>query len=571
MGLNYEVVVSDTEARFYGALGETVARRAKEDLFFLAKYVLGADRIKAGRSKFDWHHEQLCRDLMKMARQRFDGSKRGYVVEWPRGTMKSTIVAIAFPIWILLNEPNARILIDCENATKATRYLKVIKSYFESAFFQELFGVLYDPRKDWNEERLCVLRTSDGIKEPSIDVGGAEKDKTSMHYDYIIPDDVSAETNSRTVDQIQKVIGHVGQYIPLLDSDGLMVFSMTRWAFGDIGEWIEEENKAAMLDARPAPFIINRKPAYKEDVNGKFTEELEFPLLHSRSTLLHALNTLKSYQFSCQYLLRPMSPTTAAFQRSWLKWIGEDCPDIPMFSAPDGSTVYITVDPALAQKDKSDYTAFVVAAVKPDFSVYILDVVRGHFTRMEIWDKLVELNECYKPAAIGVEAVFKMKDIYLFLKMQAQMNNKVLPFREFTTTSVNKAARIMGLQPLMQAGKFYMRRRVGDFVHLEDEILKFDPRRITAQTNDCLDAAAYLTEMMNKPEEKRPHQFYHEEDWMEKLEEENKVARKVGRPEKPIPSQSYVRMRRAHEAKKNGNTGSKVVPLSVGMRQAWGN
>lgn len=537
--------------QFFGALSEVVARKAKEDLFFLAKYVLGADRIKSGRSKFDWHHEALCKDLMKMEATRTQGMKRGYVVQWPRGTMKSTITTVAFPIWLLLRDPNLRILIDCENATKAERFMRVIKAHFESPLFHELFGELYDPKKDWNNERLCLKRSAVGTKEPSIDVGGAEKDKTGNHYDVIIPDDVSGETNSRTLDQIQKVIGHVGQYLALLDSDGFMVFAMTCWAFGDLAEWVIQENEAARRDIRPLPFIINRLPAYKEDKAGVFTDELEFPLLHSRATLLHALNILKPYQFSCQYLLKPQSPNSAAFRREWIKWIGEPggCDDIPFGQAPEGSNVYITVDPALTQKDDSDYTAIVVAALKSDFSIYVLEVQRGHWTRMEIFDRLVALNDLYRPQMIGMEAVFRMKDIFLYIKMQAQTKGFALPIKSLTTTSTNKAARIMGLQPLMQSGRFYMRRRVGDFIHLEDEIIKFDPRRIDAQRNDCLDATAYFVELFDKPDSGKAGAFYTKENWREEMEKSNEGRRASGLKAEKIPDQSTVRMMKARAAK----------------------
>jgi predicted phage terminase large subunit-like protein len=505
-----------------------------------------------------------------MARKRFDGMKQAYVVQWPRGTMKSTIGVTDYAIWILLNEPNARILVDCETATKALAYQKVIRSYFEAPFFQELFGKLYDPRKDWNDERMCVLRTVDGIKEPSIDCGGAEKDKTGNHYDYILSDDVVGETNSKTVDQIQKVIGHIGQYTPLLDSDGMVAFFMTRWAFGDAGEWIEDENKAAIRDVRPQPYIINRKPAYKEDPDGRYTDAIEFPLLHTRATLLHALNQLKPYQFSCQYLLKPQSPEASAFQHRWIKWIGTDCPDIPTETAPRGSNIYITLDPASSKKAGSDFSAIIVAAVQPDFTIYILDVIRRRWTGKEIYTALDNLTTMYQDAggqnvAIGMETVFKQKDLFLEIKMQAQLHNRVLPIRPFTTSTQNKAHRIMGLQPLMQAGRFYMRRRQGDSAYLEDEIVKFDPKRIDSQRNDCLDAAAYLVEMINKPDQMKAADLYSSDDWKEKLEESNRKRKAAGFPEEKMPDQATLRMIKWHKVQQSSNANKKdrVLPLSV--------
>ncbi len=560
--------------RFYGALGQLVARRAKADLFFLCKYILASDRFKAGFSLLDdEHHRPLCNDLMRMwTRKRYDGLKQGYVVEWPRGTMKSTIVCVGFPIWILLNDPNARILIDSEASNKSTNFLKAIKQHFESPLFHELFGVLYDPRSDWNNERLTLKRTITGMPEPSIDIGGVEKEKTGYHYDAILADDIVGKTNSGTLAQIQKVNDHAALYMPLLDITGLPVFSCTRWAFGDHGETMEEENNEAFLQAREQPYVINKLSAFKGadpekmSVGEVFALEPEFKFL-SRKYLMRALASLKPWAFYCQYLLHPKSPADATFKREWIKWIGKDCPDIPYGHVPDGATCYITVDPALSTKEGADYTAIVVAAIKPDFTIYILDVVRERMTDMEIYEKLVGLNEVYHPIQIAMEAVFKMKRILLYVKMQAQMRGYALPIKAIAgnITNKNKAVRIMGLQPIVQAGKFFMRRRVGDFVHLEDQMIKFNPARIDRQENDCLDSAAFLPEILNKPADKPATEFFDDPNWLQKLEDENKALASKGMEVKKVPSFALVRSLEWHKHKSKVKGKEKHVFLSTAM------
>lgn len=551
------------QKRFYSALAELTERRARKDLFFLAKFILAADRLKQGIELLDEHHESLCKDLMRMAHKRFDGMKQGYIVEWPRGTMKSTIVCVAFPIWILLNWPNARILIDSEAAGKSLNFLKAIKQHIESPLFKEIFGEIFDPKKDWNEERIVVRRSMRGVIEPSVDIGGVEKDKTGYHYDFILFDDITGDTNSRTVEQSQKVIRHAGLYLPLLDTHGLPVGTCTRWGFSDHGEHVEEQNKDAVKECRMQPWVINKLSAFKgarpESMELEEIFRLEPEFKHQpREYLLQALGTLKPWAFYCQYLLYPKSPHDAPFKREWIKWIGEDCPDIPYGSAPDGSKVYVSIDPALTQNKDSDFTAIIVAALKPDFSIYILEVRRGHYDRKEILDHLVELNQVYKPVAIGMESVFRMKDIFLYLKMQAQLNNFVLPLRDFKTTNQNKGARILALSPLMKMGKFYMRRKVGGMIYLEDEIVKFNPRRIDAQQNDCLDAAGYLVEMFDKPDESKPVDYFDDPNWMMKLQAENKAAKEGGRPEKPIPSYALVRSLQ-YQKQKQRNVANKEV------------
>ncbi len=548
--------LTKVQKRFFKALAELTERRARKDLFFLSKYVLAADRLKQGIELLDEHHEALCKDLMRMAYKRFDGMKQGYIVEWPRGTMKSTIVCVAFPIWILLNWPDARILIDSEASTKSLNFMKAIRQHIESPLFKEIFGEIYDPKKDWTEERLVVKRTMRGIIEPSVDIGGVEKDKTGYHYDFILFDDITGDTNSRTVEQSQKVIRHAGLYTPLLDTHGMPVGTCTRWGFSDHGEHVEEQNKDAIKECRQQPWVINKLSAFKgakpESMELEDIFKLEPEFKHQpREYLMQALGNLKPWGFYCQYLLYPKSPHDAPFKREWIKWIGEDCPDIPYGQAPEGSKVYVSVDPALTQNKDSDFTAIVVAALTADFRIYILEVRRGHFDRKQILDELVDINSIYKPVAIGMESVFRMKDIFLYLKMQAQLNNFVLPLRDFKTTNQNKAARILALSPLMKMGKFYMRRKVGGMVYLEDEIIKFNPRRIMAQANDCLDACGYLTEMFDKPDASRPVDYFEKEDWMLKLLEENKMAKAAGREEKKIPSYSTVRMLQHRKAQQS--------------------
>ena len=54
-----------------------------------------------------------------------DDSRRKIICV-PRGTLKSTIASIAYPIWLLLKNPNLRILIDSELYSNSITYLRPI-------------------------------------------------------------------------------------------------------------------------------------------------------------------------------------------------------------------------------------------------------------------------------------------------------------------------------------------------------------------------------------------------------------------------------------------------------------
>src|SRR6218665_1232174 len=58
----------------------------------------------------------------------------------PRGTLKSSLCTIAYPVWLLLNNPNIRILIDTEIYSNSITYLREIKNVMSSEKFITLFG-----------------------------------------------------------------------------------------------------------------------------------------------------------------------------------------------------------------------------------------------------------------------------------------------------------------------------------------------------------------------------------------------------------------------------------------------
>lgn len=557
-----EVERRKKEIKFYGALRELVSRRCREDLFFLCKFVLGSTRFKEGIDRFDWHHKKECDTLMALWKGRHENDlKPFHVVRWPRGTLKSTIVSIGFPIWLGLQDPNIRILLDSENSAIAGRWLKAIKSQMEGQFFQELFGQTYDRNVRWNLEELTLIRTDDSLKEPTYDIGGVDKEKTSQHYEVILSDDIVGKTNSRTVEQVQKVNEHATLYRPLLDPGGFGVMSMTRWDHYDLGAQVDKENEDAVRECRPKPYTISHYACYKL-VDGKQDrfdlDTLEFPTLHTKPELRHARRIMGEYQFSCNYLVYPMSPTTAAFKREWFR---PSYHDLGLGVSPPGSNVYIAVDPAMSQNKRSDYTAIVVAAITSKFDIYILDIEREHYTEKQIWESLVRLNTLWKPKAIGMESVFKMKNIYLYVKEQSAMHGNVLPIREFTTTGIAKGQRIMGLQPFAESGKIHLRNPNApgceNFAVLEKEFGEFDVKKINTQRNDVIDATGYFIEMMNRPIDEIPKEYWEDPLWKEKMEKMQETN-----PELKIPSQSQVRAAKFAKFRQSRVKRVDVQPLS---------
>lgn len=153
------------------------------------------------------------------------------LIVMPRGTFKSSLVSVAYPIWLLLKEPNLRILIDSELYTNSKNFLREIKGHLENEKLIRLFGKFRSTT--WNEGEVIIAQRNRNKKEASITCTGIGAEKTGQHYDVIIMDDMNSPSNSNTPEGCQKVIDHYKYNNALLDPGGTLCLVGTRYAMGD--------------------------------------------------------------------------------------------------------------------------------------------------------------------------------------------------------------------------------------------------------------------------------------------------------------------------------------------------
>lgn len=158
----------------------------------------------------------------------------------PRGSLKSSIACVGFPIWLLINNPNLRILIDSELYTNSATFLRQIKVNLESPLFEAIFGKFQS--FPWNESEITIKQRTIFRKEASITVGGIGTTKVGQHYDVIIGDDYNSPKNSNTPENALKVVEHYKYNLSILDPKGTYVVIGTRYSEADlIGHIIKNE------------------------------------------------------------------------------------------------------------------------------------------------------------------------------------------------------------------------------------------------------------------------------------------------------------------------------------------
>lgn len=297
---------------------ERIAKRCQRDLFYLVKNVLAtnSDLIT------EHTHRELCemtRPLLpeydstespavevktrlkpngekdEVLSDQFDPNKNKLLIQMPRGTFKSSIVTIGFTLQYLLNDGDARVLIDSETYSKAKNFLAEIKGHLEdNKKFRDIFKYIHGVYPDENKKDPSVRWTDGAVdlscrkkkrKEASITCSGIDRSINGMHFDLIIADDLHSEKNVTTKDQIEQTIDHYKLCFSLLDPGCPMIVIGTRWDYQDLYQYMLENERHRYN-------IIIRK-AIEDDGSLLFPERLTEQFLEETKKIQG------NYIFSC--------------------------------------------------------------------------------------------------------------------------------------------------------------------------------------------------------------------------------------------------------------------------------
>lgn len=206
------------------SLKDKATVKAMESLFFLAHDVLGFKDINRTT------HGPIIDAL--------EAESLRKLIVVPRGCLKSTIACVAYPIWLLIRNPDIRILLDSELYTNSKNFIREIKAKLESPLMRTLFGDFKG--STWSEGEIIIRQRKKSSPQASITAGGVETQKTGQHFDVIIMDDLNSPSNTNSPDNAEKVIEHFRYNHSILEPEGTMAVIGTRYAASDLIGWILE-------------------------------------------------------------------------------------------------------------------------------------------------------------------------------------------------------------------------------------------------------------------------------------------------------------------------------------------
>lgn len=413
---------------------------------------------------------------------------------WSRGFFKTTLITECHSIYLILNNPDIRMLLVSNTIGVAEGMLKNIKGHLIGNVALRHFFPEFCPEPNTvgkiefgTSEYFTIPCRKLQRKEPTMTVAGVGTNLTGNHYDYMKLDDLVTKDSVTNDTQIQASKDYYSALRPLFDNADIPREDVvgTIYHFNDLYYKVLRPSKLFKESFIPAR--INGIPTFPERLHDEALDKLI------------ADPTVGPWQFSTQYMLSPINPADAKFKEEWLKYYER---------IPDGLAEYVQVDPASTTNKKSDYTVIERWGVDDKGNSYLLEGCRDKLTAFARIDKLFEIiSHCKNLKWVKYEVIGgRHGDLEEIERRQMDaVQKKMAGYRRFTVKeakcgNASKVDRIeQRLVGQYHAGKvflpehFYYVSRFDGKVHDFVQLLKLEYLQFPfTEHDDILDCQAQM-------------------------------------------------------------------------------
>jgi phage terminase large subunit-like protein len=460
------------------AIRRIVASEIKKS-FALLVYVLGY------RDLGEFHAEQLNKIAERSVLESRPIRRLWF---WSRGFFKTSLITEAHSIYLILNNPNIRILIVSYSLEVAKKPLGAIRNHFISNEEFRYFFSEYCPKAnkdgkiEWGTtEALTVPNRSRQFKEPTLMCAGVGTNITGLHFDWMKIDDLVNKDSVTNDVQIQTSKDYYSLLRPIFDNPTIPREDVigTIYHFADLHSELTKNNE---FDKSIIPAIKDEQFVFPERLNKEGWDSMVSD------------PSINPYDIQRQWLLRPVDPKDAKFKEEWLKYYDK---------VPEKVAEYIVVDPASTQKKKSDYTVIERWGVDSKGLHYLLEGIRDKLTSFERIDALFRIfKNSQNLKWVSYEVLGGRHGDLEVIKERQQRSSEYFFVKETKSSTASKVDRIeQRLVGPYNAGVIHVPRnlpylskfdgKVHDFVtELKTELLQF-PNTIH---DDILDAQSQMFE-----------------------------------------------------------------------------
>ncbi len=412
----------------------------------------------------------------------------------PRGFAKSTAITHSYTIANLVFRLRSFVLIVADTETQASFFLEDIKKELTTnEDLMQMFGIK-GLEKDSTTD--FILTFTDGHQCRVIAKGSGQSLRglkwDNKRPDLIVGDDLENSEmvlNKERRDFFRRWVS--GTLIPCLSKDGIIrVVGTILHTDSQLNYWMPRKGNRSQpiyeddLREFSHPHQIWHSARYR--AHDKLMKVSLWPEYKNIQWLMQErqekIDQGLSDVWAQEMLNVPFDESTAPFRRAMFTEMVEA-------EKQQNFHYYITTDFASTDKQKSDYSVFLIAGVNSEGIVYILDVIHGRIDSLEILETLFALCSKYKPERVFVETGQQWGTLRPMIMKQMLTSDIWFNIEEMPSIT-DKRSRSMSIRARMKAKAVKFDKLADWYPDFEEECLRFTGGGTTH--DDQVDALSML-------------------------------------------------------------------------------
>lgn len=398
------------------------------------------------------------REMMAIAQ---DLSIKLGVITSFRGSSKSTIFSLAFPLWAIFGILHLKyIVIVCQNQARAQQtLLNIRRELEENTSLIENLGPFIENSNIWNNDTIEILRFGARISVFSINESIRGIRFRENRPQLIICDDLEDVQSAKSIegrDVLWQLIN--SEILPAGDCD-------TRYFF--IGNLVHEDSammrfKKQMLEGK-IDGIYREYPLVNQD--GKILWPGKF---HNNEDVEKLKRTIGSeIDFLREYMLKIVPTTDQVIPPEWIRYYSTR--DLP----PDDGLehILVSIDPAISTNDAACNTGIVILRVyklEEDLKIYVDPYVINK--RMHLDEAVLELKNIQKMFA-NYTINFIVEGVGMQMGYAEALQREGIPAEIVKIEGQDKHARLMNVSMLIKNNLFFSDHGNNEIVN---QVIYFD-------------------------------------------------------------------------------------------------
>ncbi len=270
-----------------------------------------------------------------------------------RGSAKSTLFSLSYPIWAILGKQQKKfVLILSQTQIQARQILSNIKTELENnSLLKSDLGPFEEPDDEWRSTSIVLPKYGARIMVASTEQSIRGIRHNSHRPDLLIFDDIEDLSSTRTIESRDKTFRWLsGDVLPAGDINTKVVV---------IGNLVHEDSVIMKLKNKIEKKEISGNfysyPIIDDD--GKSIWPGKFP--DKKSLLQEEKRVLNPQAWSREYLLKIIPEDGQIIELEWIQYYNT----MPSLKSDDYVGTIIAIDPASSLKPTADYTAMIAVSV----------------------------------------------------------------------------------------------------------------------------------------------------------------------------------------------------------------